>query len=93
MNYNMTGNTGVVGGYSESINIPGTIVGTLKDVAATNQYLQNVQRYNNYLTSNYGAAQEASDRYMTLKERIPMSIEYYLTPKEKKGSSIVYQSE
>ena len=84
MNYNMTGNTGVVGGYSESINIPGTIVGTLKDVAATNQYLQNVQRYNNYLISNYGAAQEASDRYMTLKERIPMSIEYYLTPKEKK---------
>jgi hypothetical protein len=40
----MTGNTGVVGGYSESINIPGTIVGTLKDVAATNKYLQNVQR-------------------------------------------------
>ncbi len=69
---------------SESINVPGTIVGQLKNVAATKKFMQTQARYNNYLTDNYGAAQMASDRYMSLKERIPMSIEYYLTPTQRK---------
>ena len=69
---------------SEAINIPGTIMGNLAGVSATHSFMQEKARYNNYLTDNYGAAQMASDRYMSLKERIPMSIEYYLTPVEKK---------
>ena len=69
---------------TDSINIPGTIMGNLQNVASTGKFLQNQARYNNYMTDNYGAAQMASDRYMSMKERIPMSIEYYLTPSEKK---------
>lgn len=69
---------------SEAINIPGTIVGNLGNVASTNKFMQEQARYNNYLTDIFGAAQMASDRYMSLKERIPMSIEYYLTPSQKK---------
>ena len=69
---------------SESINIPGTLMGQLQNVVATKNFMQTQARYNNYLTDSYGAAQMASDRYMSLKERIPMSIEYYLTPTQRK---------
>ena len=69
---------------SDAINIPGTLMGNLQNVSQTKSFMKNIARYNNYLTDNYGAAQMASDRYMSLKERIPMSIEYYLTPKQKK---------
>lgn len=69
---------------STAINIPGTIVGNLATVVNTKTYMEQFSRYNNYVTSNYGAAQMAADRYMSLKERVPMSIEYYQTPTEKK---------
>lgn len=71
--------------YSQSpIDLPGTIVGNLKNVQSTQAYIQNFARYNNYLTCNLGMAQMAADRYMSLKERIPMSFEYYATPSQKK---------
>lgn len=66
------------------IDIPGTLMGNLKNVQGTKQYLDNFARYNNYLTCNLGMAQMASDRYMSIKERIPMSFEYYENPKTKK---------
>ena len=66
------------------IDIPGTLMGNLKNVQGTKQYLDNFARYNNYLTCNLGMAQMASDRYMSIKERIPMSFEYYENPKRKK---------
>ena len=66
------------------IDIPGTLMGNLKNVQGTKTYLNNYARYNNYLTCNLGMAQMASDRYMSIKERIPMSFEYYETPKKKK---------
>ena len=69
---------------TDAINVPGTIVGQLANSATAQQYMQNFTRYNNYTTWNYGAAQMAADRYMTLKERIPMSFEYYETPTQKK---------
>ena len=69
---------------SSAINIRGTIVGNLANVLNTKTYMSNYSRYNNYLTSNLGAAQMAADRYMSLKERIPMSFEYYSTPTTKK---------
>ena len=47
-------------------------------------YMEQFQRYNNYLTNKMGAAQMAADRYMSLKERVPMSFEYYETPQSKK---------
>lgn len=72
-----------------AINLKGTIVGTLGSVNSTKTYMQNFARYNNYLTSNYGAAQMAADRYMSLKERVPMSFEYYKTP-EKKAEVVLY---
>ena len=68
---------------TNAINIKGTIVGTLGSVGNTKSYMRNFARYNNYLTSNYGAAQMAADRYMSMKERVPMSFEYYKTPTEK----------
>ena len=76
-NFNTSGGNG-------PIDLPGTIVGSLKDATNTTKYLQNVSRYNNYLTSTYGRAQLAADRYMSLKERIPFSLEYYDTPTSKK---------
>ena len=72
-----------------AINLKGTIVGTLGSVSSTKAYMRNFARYNNYLTSNYGAAQMAADRYMSLKERVPMSFEYYKTP-EKKAEVVLY---
>lgn len=69
---------------SGAINIPGTIVGTLGNVVNTKSYMEQFQRYNNYLTNKMGAAQMAADRYMSLKERVPMSFEYYETPQSKK---------
>ena len=69
---------------SSAINIPGTIVGNLSTVVNTKTYMEHFSRYNNYVTSNLGAAQMAADRYMSLKERVPMSLEYYQTPTEKK---------
>ena len=73
-----------VAGNNAQIDLPDTLMGSLANVVNTRQYMQNFARYNNYLTSNLGLAQMASDRYMSLKERIPMSLEYYQTPTEKK---------
>ena len=74
---------------ADAINLPGTIVGTLGSVANTRRYMESFARYQNYVTSNYGAAQMAADRYMSLKERVPMSFEYYLTP-EQKAEVVLY---
>ena len=73
-----------VAGNNAQIDLPGTLMGSLANVVNTRSYMQNFARYNNYLTSNYGLAQMASDRYMSIKERIPMSVEYYQTPTQKK---------
>lgn len=78
-----------VAGNNAQIDLPGTLMGSLANVVNTRQYMQNFARYNNYLTSNLGLAQMASDRYMSLKERIPMSLEYYQTPTEKKKLSCI----
>lgn len=80
-----SGNTGT----SANINVKGTILSTLGTVANTKTYMENFSRYNQYLTSSYGAAQMAADRYSSLKERTMMSIEYYLTP-EQKGEVVMY---
>ena len=77
-------NSSQVAGNNAQIDIPGTLMGSLANVVNTRQYMQNFARYNNYLTSNLGLAQMASDRYMSIKERIPMSLEYYQTPTQKK---------
>lgn len=74
---------------TQSINIPGTIMGNLKDASKTSEFKQSVARYNNYLTDIFGAAQMASDRYMSLKERIPMIIEWQKTH-NKKSSITMY---
>lgn len=85
--------TGSPGGNNAQIDIPGTIMGNLANVTETRSYMQNFARYNNYLTCNLGLAQMASDRYMSLKERIPMEIEYYLTPTEKKSITMYINPE
>ena len=45
---------------SSAINIPGTIVGNLSTVVNTKTYMEHFSRYNNYVTSNLGAAQMAA---------------------------------
>ena len=81
------------GGNNAQIDIPGTLMGNLANVTNTRLYMQNFARYNNYLTSNFGLAQMASDRYMSLKERVPMEIEYYLTPTQRKSITMYINPE
>ena len=69
------------------------LCGTLGGVENTKEYMQTTARYNNYLTCNLGLAQMASDRYMSLKERIPMCIEYYATPEERKSITMYVNPE
>lgn len=69
------------------------LCGTLGSVENTKEYMQTTARYNNYLTCNLGLAQMASDRYMSLKERIPMCIEYYATPEERKSITMYVNPE
>ena len=78
---------------SSAINIPGTLVGNLATVVNTKNYMDSYERYNNYLTSNLGAAQMAADRYMSLKERVPMSVEYYVTPTQRKSVTMYINPE
>lgn len=88
---NKTSSTEVT--YSSAINIPGTLVGNLANVTGTQTYMDEYARYNNYLTSNLGAAQMAADRYMSLKERVPMSFEYYQTPSTRKSVTMYINPE
>jgi hypothetical protein len=66
--------------------LDGTILANLQEAITSNSFLSSQKElvdetYKNDI-SYLSSAQEASDAYMSMKQRIPMVLEYYVTPYE-----------